>query len=144
MIILDTNVISEIMRANPALVVLDWFRTYAFAELATTTINLAEIRYGLARLPFGRRRHDLEARLDSFMSRGFSERLFDFDAAAADAYGDIVVAREHAGRPLEGFDGLVAAIAKSRGLPIATRNTDDFEHCGVAVVSPWNSSAAPA
>ena len=78
------------------------------------------------------------------MSRGFSGRLFDFDAAAADAYGDIVVARERAGRPLEGFDGLIAAIAKSRGLSIATRNTGDFESCGVAVVNPWDPPAAPA
>jgi predicted nucleic acid-binding protein len=132
------------MRASPDPVVLGWLRTYAFAELATTTINLAEIRYGLARLPFGRRRRDLETRLDSFMSRGFSGRLFDFDAAAADAYGDIVVAREHAGRRLEGLDGLVAAIAKSRGLSIATRNTGDFENCGIPIVSPWNRPVPPA
>ncbi|HJU16724.1 MAG TPA: type II toxin-antitoxin system VapC family toxin [Stellaceae bacterium] len=144
MIILDTNVISEVMRSSPNPVVLGWLRDRVFAELATTTITIAEIRYGLARLPFGRRRRDLEMRLDNFMARGFSGRLFDFDAAAADAYGDIVVARERIGRRLEGFDGLIAAIAKSRGLAVATRDTGDFENCGVPVISPWESPAAPA
>jgi predicted nucleic acid-binding protein len=68
--------------------------------------------------------------------------VFDFDASAADAYGDLAVERERAGRRLEGFDGLVAAIAKSRGMPIATRNTNDFEGLGIEVINPW--SPAPA
>jgi toxin FitB len=113
MIILDTNVISELMRAKPEPLVLDWFRARPLREIATTTINVAEIRYGLARLPFGRRRRDLEIKFNSLASRGFANRVFDFDATAADAYGDLVVARERAGRRLEGFDGLIAAIAKS-------------------------------
>jgi toxin FitB len=139
MIILDTNVISEIMRAKPEPIVLDWFRVRSLLEMATTTINLAEIRHGLARLPFGRRRRELETAFNSLAARGFGDRIFDFDASAADAYGDLAVERKRAGRRLEGFDGLVAAIAKSRGLPIATRNADDFEGCGIAVINPWNS-----
>jgi predicted nucleic acid-binding protein len=139
MIILDTNVISEIMRASPDPVVLDWLRARPVVDLATTTITLAEIRYGLARLRFGRRRRDLETKFNSFVSRGLSDRTFDFDAAAAEAYGDLVVARERAGRPLEGFDGLIAAIAKSRGLAVATRDMQDFAACGIPVVSPWQS-----
>ena len=142
MIILDTNVSSEAMRAIPDPAVLGWLGAQPLTELATTTINIAEVRYGLARLPFGRRRRDLEIKFNAFASRGFANRVLDFDAQAADVYGDLVVAREHAGTRLEGFDGLIAAIAKSRGLPIATRNTGDFAGCGIAVINPW--SAAPS
>ena len=138
MIILDTNVISELMRANPEPVVVDWFRVRSLLEMATTTINLAEIRRGLARLPFGRRRRDLEVTFNSLAARGFANRVLDFDASAADAYGDLAVERERAGRPMEGLDGLIAAIAKSRGLPIATRNVDDFAECGIDLINPWN------
>jgi predicted nucleic acid-binding protein len=137
MIILDTNVISELMRTSPEPVVLEWFRARSMHEIATTAINIAEIRRGLGRLPFGRRRADLELRFRSLTERGFSSRVFDFDVAASDVYGDLVVSRERAGRPVEGFDGLIAAIAKSRGLPIATRNSDDFAGCDVALMNPW-------
>lgn len=142
MIILDTNVIAELMRAGPDTAVLEWLRARPLLDLSTTTINLAEVRYGLARLPFGRRRRDLELKFNSFALRGFANRVLDFDANAADVYGDLVVAREHAGRRLEGFDGLIAAIARSRGLPIATRNADDFAGCGIDVINPWNASPA--
>ncbi len=138
MIILDTDVISELMRAKPEPVVVDWFRVRSLLEMATTTINLAEIRRGLARLPFGRRRRDLEVTFNSLAARGFANRVLDFDASAADAYGDLAVERERAGRPMEGLDGLIAAIAKSRGLPIATRNVDDFAECGIDLINPWN------
>ena len=138
MIILDTNVISELMRAKPEPVVVDWFRVRPLLEMATTTINLAEIRRGLAHLPFGRRRRDLEVTFNSLAARGFANRVLDFDASAADAYGDLAVERERAGRPMEGLDGLIAAIAKSRGLPVATRNMDDFAECGIDLINPWN------
>jgi predicted nucleic acid-binding protein len=82
----------------------------------------------------------LETRFDSFIGRGLANRVFDFDAAAANAYGDLVAAREQVGRPLEGFDGLIAAIALSRALPIATRHTGDFEGCGIEVLDPWSSA----
>jgi len=139
MIILDTNVISEVMRASPDRAVLGWLGSQPLPELATTAISLAEVRHGLARLPFGRRRRDLEMKFDSFAVQGFANRVLDFDKAAADIYGDLVVARERAGRRLEGFDGLIAAIAKSRGLPIATRNADDFAGCGIDIIDPWNT-----
>src|SRR5204863_8600331 len=121
MIILDTNVISELMRAKPEPVVVDWFRVRSLLEMATTTINLAAIRRGLARLPFAKRRRDLEATFTSLAARGFANRVFDFDSSAADAYGDLAVERERAGRSMEGFDGLIAAFAMSRGLSIGTR-----------------------
>jgi predicted nucleic acid-binding protein len=140
-IIIDTNVISELMRAKPDPAILGWFRHRPLAELATTAINLAEIRHGLARLPFGRRRRELEATFNSLAARGFADRVFDFDSAAAEVFGDLVVARERAGRRLEGFDGLIAAIARSRGLPIATRNVDDFQGCGIVMINPWRPTA---
>ena len=138
MIILDTNVISELMSPSPEPLVLQWLRTQPLGEIATTSINLAEIRYGLARLPNGRRRRDLETRFDTFASRGFGPRVYDFDRAAAAAYADLAVLRENSGRRLEGFDGLIAAIAAVRGAAIATRNARDFTGCGITVISPWN------
>ena len=140
MIIIDTNVISELMRAAPEPAVLDWFRARSLTELATTAINVAEIRRGLARLPFGRRRRELELTFHSLASRGFGDRVFDFDAAAAEVFGDVVTARERAGRRLEGFDGLIAAIARSRGVPVATRNVADFADCGLTVICPWQDT----
>jgi hypothetical protein len=139
MIVLDTNVISEVMRPRPSVAVLAWLAGQPLSELATTTINVAEIRFGLARLPFGRRRRDLETRFGSFAVRGFGSRVFGFDANAADIYGEIAAVREQAGRPLRGFDGLLAAIARSRGLTIATRNTHDFADCGVLLTDPWSA-----
>jgi toxin FitB len=140
MIILGTNVISELMLARPQPAVLGWLNGLALSELATTTISVAEVRYGLARLPPGRRRSDLDTRFRAFAARAFANRVFDFDRIAAEVYGELVVARERSGRPLEGFDGLIAAIAKSRSLPLATRNLADFAGCGIALISPWQDA----
>jgi len=140
MIILDTNLLSEIMRPKPEAPVSDWLRTYSMLDLGTTTINIAEIKLGLARLPAGRRRVELERKFATLMTRGLAGRVFDFDQPAADVFGDILAARERMGRRLEGFDGLIAAIALSRGFAIATRNMRDFEGCGVTVINPWNPS----
>ncbi len=137
MILLDTNVLSELMRPGPEPRVLDWLRYRPLSELGTTTINVAEIKHGLARLPNGQRRRDLEKKLFGLMSRGLAGRVFDFDQASADIFGDIMVQRERSGRRLEGYDGLILAIAKSHGAEIATRNVSDFEGCGVTIINPW-------
>jgi len=139
-IILDTNVISEMMRPSPASAVLTWLRARPLSDLATTSINIAEIRYGLARMSFGRRRSALETTFAALVSRIFGPRIFDFDRSAAELYGDIVAARDNTGRPLQGFDGLIAAIARSRALSVATRNQPDFEGCGIELVDPWEAS----
>ena len=78
----------------------------------------------------------------SLASRGFGDRIFDFDAAAAEVFGDVVATRERAGRRLEGFEGLIAAIAKSRGLPLATRYVADFADCGITLICPWQGAGA--
>jgi toxin FitB len=137
MIMLDTNVLSELMRPGPEPQVLAWLRRQPMTQLGTTTINIAEVKYGLARLPAGQRRRDLEKRFFGFVSRGLDGRIFDFDQAAADVFGDIMVAREKAGRRLQGSDGLILAIAKSRGAGIATRNIAEFEGCAVDLTNPW-------
>jgi hypothetical protein len=142
MIVLDTNVIAELMRSNPDLRVERWLLAQPRFELATTTINLAEIRFGLARLPSGRRRRELELQFDSFAARGFADRVFDFDAPAAMVFGDLVASRQRTGRPIQGFDGLIAAIARSRGCSIATRDITDFAGCEILVIDPWSEAAA--
>ena len=108
MILLDTNIVSEVMRARPEPRVMAWLRLKPPQELATTTITLAEIGVGLARLPESRRRFTLEAKFQAFVSRGLGPRVFAFDAAAAAVYGEMVAARERAGR----------AFPSSRGRPM--------------------------
>jgi predicted nucleic acid-binding protein len=143
MIILDTNVLSELTRPNPNSQVNGWLREQSLLKLGTTAINIAELKFGMARLPDGRRRRDLERKFAGLMSRGLAGRVFDFDQPAADIFGDILVARERMGRRLEGYDGLIAAIARSRGFAVATRNIADFEGCGVTVLNPWDTRYEP-
>src|ERR1700733_9798700 len=105
MIILDTNVISEAMRLSPSPGVMEWLAAQPPFDLATTTITIAEIGFGLARLPLGRRRAERESLFDRFLARSFGDRIFAFDRLAADAYGELIAARERSGRPLVGPDG---------------------------------------
>jgi len=140
MIVLDTNVVSELMKPERHPNVRTWLRAHSVGQLATTTICLAEIGYGLARLSKGRRRLQLETNFHTFVARGLGGRVFGFDAAAARLYGEMVVARERMGHPFEGFDGLIAAIAKARNAIIATRDVADFTDCGVPILNPWNAA----
>jgi hypothetical protein len=142
MIILDTNVISEAMLPSPSPTVMNWLDARPALDLATTTISVAEIGFGLARLPFGRRRTERERLFNSFIARALGVRIFGFDRLAADTYGELVAARARSGRPLDGPDGFIAAIASSRGLGIATRDIRGFEGCGIALVNPWEAGAA--
>ena len=137
MILLDTNIISEAMKTDPAPSVMTWLRARPLETLAVSAVTLAEIRYGLGRISEGKRKRSLEERFRLFAARGFGERVLAFDGAAADAYGDIVVAREKAGRPIEAFDAMIAATARSRGFQVATRDISGFEDCGIELVNPW-------
>ncbi len=143
MILLDTNVVSELMRGNADARVLAWVRRQADEQLATSVVTVAEIGAGLSLLPAGARRRDLFARWQRLLAEGFGARILPVDSAAAEAYGEIYAARQRAGRPTDGFDLLIAAIARHRGLTVATRNVKDFDGCGVDLVNPW-SAAAPA
>jgi toxin FitB len=136
MIVLDTNVVSELMRPSPSARVLTWVRGHEDSELYTTAITLAEIRYGIERLADGRRKEFLRTTADDVFGR-FSEQVLPFDARAAQRYAAIVSGRDRAGRPIDGFDAQIASICRAHNATIATRNGTDFEHTGIQVTDPW-------
>lgn len=140
MIILDTNVVSELMRPDPAPQVASWVRSLDRRELRTTSVTLAEIRYGIARLPDGRRKQALLTAADDIFAT-FGDQVLPIDASAAEQYAVIASGRERAGKPIQGFDALIAAVCRSRTAALATRNTPDFAGTGIEVVNPWSRSA---
>jgi toxin FitB len=135
-IILDTNVVSELMRPEPAPGVAGWVRGRDRRELRTTAITLAEIRYGIARMPDGRRKQALLAAADEAFS-AFADQVLPVDASAAELYAVIASGRERAGKPIAGFDALIAAVCRSQGAVLATRNVSDFDGTGIEVIDPW-------
>ena len=137
MIILDTNVISEVMRPQPNTQVRSWLKKYPVEELAITSISIAEISYGLKRLPVGRRRDSLQWRFQMFIDQGFSDRIFPFEERAAEIYAEIIVDRKQQGKPIEVMDAMIASIALLKTAILATRNVSDFENCGLELVNPW-------
>jgi predicted nucleic acid-binding protein len=139
-IILDTNVLSEALKPSPAQEVLRWFAAQPALQLFTTAITQAEILYGVELLPKGKRRAALLAAVNAMFAEDFSGRILPFDSEAARVFPQIAAARRSLGRPITQFDAQVAAIARSRAAAIATRNTGDFQHCGVAVVNPWKAA----
>ena len=136
MIILDTNVVSELMRPEPAPQVAGWVRGRDRRDLRMTSTTLAEIRYGIARLPDGRRKQVLLDTADDIF-RAFSDQVLAVDEAAAEQYAVIASTRERAGKPIPGFDALIAAVCRSRGAALATRNLPDFDGTGIDVIDPW-------
>jgi predicted nucleic acid-binding protein len=136
-IVLDTNVLSEMMRPDPASAVASWISARAASSLFTTTITQAEILYGLELLPSTKRRSRLEAAVSDMFATDFTGRVLPFDQAAAQAYAEIAAARRRAGRPIAQLDAQIAAIARSRDAGVATRNVADFEGCGIGVIDPW-------
>jgi toxin FitB len=135
--VLDTKVLSELMRQRPAPAVLAWFSHQAPQTLGVSSITQAEMLLGARLLPRGQRRAQLEARLRSMFDVDFSGRIWNFDSAAAACYADIVSQRRAAGRPIAQSDAEIAAVASSRGAAVATRNASDFEGCGLVVHNPW-------
>lgn len=136
MVVLDTNVVSELMRPSPAARVLAWVRGQVGGELYTTAITLAEIRYGIERLADGRRRQLLRTTADEVFG-GFEEQVLPFDAKAALRYAAILSGRDRAGRPIDGFDAQIASICREHQAVLVTRNCADFERTGVEVIDPW-------
>ena len=139
MIILDTNVISEIFRPSPEPRVVDWLASLA-GDVAITSVTLAELLAGVRRLPDGRRRDELTGRIDAALApyRG-SSSVLPFDDTAADRYADVLVARESRGAPISTADAQIAAICLSHGAICATRNVKDFAHTGIELVDPWKA-----
>lgn len=136
MIVLDTNVTSELMRPAPSPLVAWWVRSQDAAELHTTSITLAEIGYGIQRLADGRRRDQLQAAANEIFA-SFAGQVLPFDAAAAGHYGHVVSHRYRAGNPIDGFDAQIASICRAHAAALATRNVEDFMDTGIAVIDPW-------
>lgn len=137
MIVLDTNVISELTRKAPEPNVVSWLDELMAAEVATTAVTAAELLYGVARMPDGRRKTELAAAVHGLLSDDFRGRVLSFDQPAAQRYADIVTARERLGRPIGIADGQIAAICRTIDATLATRNTDDFQETGLQLINPW-------
>jgi predicted nucleic acid-binding protein len=138
MIILDTNVLSELMRPTPSPQVVAWVAKQPATELFTTSITEAEIFYGLELLGKGKRREGLLAAAEAMFAEDLAGRVFGFDSDAARAFSKIASHRRALGRPITHADAQIAAITQTRAAKLATRNVGDFEDCGVEVVDPWN------
>jgi predicted nucleic acid-binding protein len=136
-IVLDTNVLSEEIRPSPSPKVLRWFEEQARFSIFTTAISQAEMLYGLESLPVGRRRSALHFAIEKVFGEEFAGRILPFDEDAARAFAEIVAARDALGRPISQFDGMIAAIARSRRAALATRNVSDFRDCGLRIADPW-------
>jgi predicted nucleic acid-binding protein len=136
MMVVDTNVVSELMKPSPSGVVRDWMLGQRPTELFTTSITVAEILYGIERLPEGQRKDIIRtAATDVFTS--FEDHVLPFDHDAAAAYAPLVHRRDQRGLPIDGFDAQIAAICDTHHATLATRNVKDFEHTGITLVDPW-------
>lgn len=137
MIVLDTNIISEVMRPSPESAVLEWLDSQETQHLYLTTITLAEIRYGLSIMQDGGRKQRLMGQFETYVDKGFEGRILDFTADAATYYANIMSNRRRLGLPMSMADGQIAAIANVYNFSVATRNIKDFESCGLALVNPF-------
>jgi len=135
-IVVDTNVVSELMRPTPSSAVVDWVRYHRERELFTTSITLAEIRYGIERLDAGRRKDLFKSTAEEVFA-AFDDYVLSFDRAAAIQYATIVSGRDRAGLPIDGFDAQIAAICCTHKAMLATRNVKDFQDTGIDVTNPW-------
>ncbi len=140
MIVLDTNVLSELLRPIPATQVEAWLAAQDGASVYFTAVGEAELRHGVAILPAGRRREALARAIEGVLDEDFRDRILSFDREAARAYAAIAAERRTAGRPISQFDCQIAAIARAYGASVATRNISDFEGCGVTVIDPWEKA----
>lgn len=137
MILLDTNILSELMKRAPDPKVERWLADQPIDSLFICAITEAELRYGAALLPPGNRREALTTAITEMLATDFDGRILPFDSAAATAFAGIATARRQAGRPISQADAQIAAVARARGATLATRNAIDFESCGITVVNPW-------
>jgi predicted nucleic acid-binding protein len=139
MVLLDTNVVSEAMKPHPDRQVMKWIDSKDPDELGTCTIVLAEVLSGLDLMPTGSRQRLLREKAEYMFSALFADRIFKFDDSAARMFGTVLRMRSSIGHPIDDMDALIAAIALSMGVPLATRNIPDFEHCGIPLINPWEA-----
>jgi toxin FitB len=138
MIVLDTNVLSEVLRPAPEPRVVDWLNDQPRTSLFTTTVTRGEILYGIRLLPVGKRRDGLWDAAINIFDIDFAGQVLIFDNVAADEFAQISASRRAAGRPITQFDALIAGITRSRGAKLATRNVTDFDACDIEVINPWS------
>jgi len=136
MIIVDTNVASELMRPSPSELVRDWVQSRSGRDLYTSAITVAEIRYGIEKLPQGRGKNSLSSAANEIFET-FAQQILSFDAVAAEQYALIVSHRDGLGLPIDGFDAQIAAICRVHGATLATRNVSDFRQTGIELINPW-------
>ena len=140
MILLDTNVVSEVMKTRPAEAVVAWLNGQDSEKLHVSAISIGEIAYGLRVLPDGRRRSGLRERFERFIALAFDQRVLAYDESAARIYGELMGDRKELGLPMSVPDGQIAAIARLNHMAVATRNVLDFEHCGIDVLNPFEAA----
>ena len=140
MIMLDTNVISESLRPNPESRVLDWVNTQAIETLYLSAITVAELRFGAALLPSGRRKAKLQDRLEHKLLPLFTGRVLPFDFTVTEAYAEVMSQARMAGQSISTADGYIAATAAANGMSIATRDTNPFAAAGLEVINPWETT----
>ena len=137
MYLLDTNIISELMDPAGASAVLSWADSVDLWDQFTTALSQAEVLYGLAIMPKGRKRTDRITWADQMFAEDFRGRILPFDQQAASHYADILSSRRSLGRRLDTIDAQIAAVARANGMAVVTRNTKDFEDCGIDLIDPW-------
>jgi predicted nucleic acid-binding protein len=139
MYLLDTNVLSEVMKSAPSPAVTAWLEACASNDIATAAICHAEILYGIEKLPSGTRRTRLEQAAQALFEETFAGRILPFDERATSAYAELRTTREKAGRPITTEDAMIAAIARTNTLTVVSRDTGGFADCGVALINPWTT-----
>lgn len=138
MIVLDTNVVSEAMKPEPATTVRDWLDEQAAETLYLSSVTVAELLFGIGALPDGRRKEKLAAALDGMLDL-FDGRILPFDTEAARHYADLAVTARKAGKGFPTPDGYIAAIATAHGFAVATRDASPFKAAGVPIIDPWTN-----
>ncbi len=139
MLVLDTNLVSELMRPQPEAAVLAWVGAQPMKEMAITAVSSMEIRFGIHILPEGRRRAELDRKFSELIAQGFAGRILPFDGQAGEACADIRAMRQRSGRRISTEDAMIAAIAKVHGGTVVTRDANGFTGCGVPVINPWEA-----
>lgn len=137
MMLLDTNILSEIMRPKPNVDVILWLNQQDSQSLFISSISIAEISYGLYVLPKGKRRQQLNIRFEQFVRKAFQFRLLDFDEQAASIYGKVMGEAKLTGHPMSIADGQIAAVALTKGFTLVTRNIKDFKYSGIMLINPF-------
>lgn len=138
MILLDTNVISEMVRKRPDPGVLNWIRAHPRSEFWTASVVIAELLSGIELMPAGRKQRALREAIDEMIIEDFRGQILTFNLPAARQYAQILAVRQQMGRPIREIDAQIAAIARVHGATLATRNGNDFAACNLAVVNPWD------